>query len=279
MMPRLLRQRSSWPSSLATGLIGWNGISVIVALGLGYGSSVLELMAVASVVAVAHVVALRLLFKPLGLGRSVWRGAVWGGVAALVLLGAAYPLAAVVRDHLLAAAATALYVGAPVGVFLSYFHRDDRRIEEEAARAGRPVDYGRDAHWLDPFLYGAAGYALAYAAPSAGLVLAAAVVGSFVGVVAAGVSHFFLSRWGNAAWTAAPATAVGAGLGAASGFLFRGHAAEAMADVYLLGAAAGALTFLATSLVGRFLAKREAEAEAAAAGGTMGAGDPGDADG
>jgi hypothetical protein len=115
---------------------------------------------------------------------------------------------ATLRQHPWLALATAVYVGIPVGGFLSYFHRDDRAIEAEAA--GRPVDYGRDAHWLDPFVYGALAYEIALVPRTPEVAISAAVVGMIVGVVAAGVSHFILSRWGNAPATIPAAKPVGA---------------------------------------------------------------------
>ena len=81
------------------------------------------------------------------------------------------------------------YIGAPVGAFLSYFRADDARIEAAARAQGRPVDYGRDAHWLDPFAYGAAAYLAVFLPRTLAAGVATAIVGAMVGVVAAGVSH------------------------------------------------------------------------------------------
>src|SRR6185503_2502788 len=138
---------------------------------------------------------------------------------------------------------TGVYVGIPVGAFLSYFHRDDRKVQDEAKAAGKPVDYGRDAHWLDPFVYGAIAYEVALLPRSADLAISAAVVGMIVGVVAAGVSHFILSKWGNSAATIPAAMAAGAAIGAPTGLLFRGYAESLLLPPLVVGAVAGALTF------------------------------------
>src|SRR5205085_11201905 len=82
--------------------------------------------------------------------------------------------------------AAGAFIGGNVGLYLAYFHQDDRKIEA----AGR--DYGRDAHWLDPFAYGAAAYLLAFLPASVALGVSAFAVGAMVGVVAAATSHFIL---------------------------------------------------------------------------------------
>jgi len=159
--------------------------------------------------------------------------------------------------------AIGVYVGIPVGAFLSYFHRDDRKIEQTAIAAGKPVDYGRDAHWLDPFVYGAIAYELALVPQTAEVAICAGVVGMIVGVVAAGVSHFFLSRWNNGLGTILVAALAGSALGAASGLLFRNYASGMPMPPIASGAAGGALTFFVTASVGRRLALVESGAVAA----------------
>lgn len=259
MIPKVLKRRSSWPSSLVTGLIGWNAFAIITPLGLGYAGAATDLLTLASIAAFGQVVLLRLGFGPLRMARAVWVGAVWGTVTAVVIVAAEMAIFPLARSHWLVALLIGVYVGPAVGAFLSYFHRDDRRIE--AAAQGRDVDYGRDAHWLDPFLYGAVAYLVAFVPRTLELAIISAVVGSFVGVAAAGVSHFFLSRSGNAAWTIPVAGATGAAIGAASGFLFRNHQSLLLLRWPLAGAIAGALTFALTAAVGRLLARRERIAE------------------
>jgi uncharacterized membrane protein YeaQ/YmgE (transglycosylase-associated protein family) len=252
-----LRRRSSWPSSIATGLIGWVGFAIIVPLALGYAGSLRELFRLAVIAAVAQVVMLRAGFKLLRLDRGLVAGAAWGGVTAAAIVAGEMVFSPALRAHPYIAMATGVYVGIPVGAFLSYFHRDDRAIEAEAASAGRPVEYGRDAHWLDPFVYGALAYEVALLPRTPEVAISAAVAGMIVGVVAAGVSHFVFSRWGNAAGTIPAAMLVGAVLGAPTGLLFRAYAASLFLPLAAAGALAGALTFLATAAVGRRLAMRE----------------------
>lgn len=78
-----------------------------------------------------------------------------------------------------------------------------------------------------------------------------------VGVVAAGVSHFFLSKWDNSEATIPLGTVAGAMLGVPTGFLFRSYASSLMLPLPIEGAIAGALTFLATAVAGRRLAATE----------------------
>jgi hypothetical protein len=244
------RRRSSWPSSLVTGLIGWLGVAVLGALAAGW-RGLGPLLAAGAIAAVVQVVVLRLASVGRGVPYGVGLGAVTGAA-----LGAGAPLAFALPP-LAACAGAGAFIGANVGLYLAYFARDDRKIEEEARARGGPVDYGRDAHWLDPFAYGAAAYLLAFLPRSVELAGAAVAVGAMVGVAAAATSHFVLSMAGSAAWTIPVAALAGAVAGAASGWLFRGF--ELPAPWAAHGAAAGALAFGVTAAVGRVLARREAE--------------------
>ncbi len=197
MAPNVLERRSSWPSSFATGLIGWIGFSVVAALALGYDGSFGTIALAASLAAVVQVVLLRVTFFSLRLDKRIWLATLWGGVTAAAITGLEALLFEVVRENLITSIVVGVYIGAPVGSFLSYFYRDDRQIESEARDRGVAVGYGRDAHWLDPFVYGAALYLIALLPRTADLAVLAAVVGSITGVFAAGASHFVLSRWNN----------------------------------------------------------------------------------
>jgi hypothetical protein len=143
-------------------------------------------------------------------------------------------------------------------LFLVYFNRDDRRIEREAAEQNKRADYGRDAHWLEPFFFGAVAYLIGFMPGSFDLALIVLVVGAVSGVVAAGVSHFFIF--------AAPRTSVlpvvlsvlaGAVQGTLSGLLFRTFGAEFFLSPLVHGAIAGSLTYLMTAIRGRSLASGE----------------------
>ena len=254
-MPQVLKRRSSWPSSFVTALIGWNGFATIAALAFGRAPLLPRLLAIATVCAIVQVVALRgrlhLARRPDGLAG----GAVAGAVTALVLALVAMAVLPELARHPVITSLVAAYIGAPVGVFLSYFRRDDARIAEAHA-PGRRVDYGRDAHWLDPFAYGAAAYLVVFAPGTLWLGLATAIVGAMAGVVAAGVSHFFLSRLENAPITIPIAAVAGVPLGAVTGWLLRAGVPFAAAAT-TRGLIAGGLCFAITAAVGRRLAARE----------------------
>ena len=146
-----------------------------------------------------------------------------------------------------------------VGLFLSYFYRDDRKIEAEAAAANQPVDYGRDANWLEPFFFGAVAYLIAFVPRSTDLALIVAVIGAVSGVVAAGVSHFFVfSKARQSMLPILLCLVAGAVQGALSGLLFLAFATELFLSPIIHGAVAGALTYLMTAIRGRSLAGTEA---------------------
>jgi hypothetical protein len=253
-MPEALRRRSSWPSSFVTALIGWNGFATVGALAFGRGALLPALLPIVSVCAVVQVLALRALFGVARSSGGLAAGAVVGAVTALLMMPAVMALIPDLGRHPIVTLAIAGYIGAPVGIFLAYFRRDDARIEA-AARDG-VVDYGRDAHWLDPFIYGALAYLVVYLPTAPWSALTIAVVGAMVGVVAAGVSHFFLARFDNAPITIPIAAVAGAPLGAATGWLLRAAARAPVASL-VSGVLAGGLCFAVTAAVGRRLAARE----------------------
>jgi hypothetical protein len=257
MLPAL-QQRSSWPSSFLTGLIGWNGFIVILGLALGDTAPVGILFLAASVIAVAQVLLLRVAFFALRLDRGVPAGLIWGAISGGALMGIACDALVSLRAHYLAWLPAALYIGLAVGGFLSYFYRDDRRIASDAQGGAGPIDYGRDAHWLEPFGFGAVVYLLVFLPRSLDLAIAALVVGAMSGVVAAGISHFLLFARSRASWLPV-LLGVGAGLaqGAISGLLFQRYAGQLALAPLALGAVAGLLTYLTTALRGRALARRE----------------------
>jgi hypothetical protein len=271
MTPRVLQRRSSLPSSFLTGLIGWAGFMVIVGmivkLVFGDAPPAGWLLFVGALAAAAQVSLLRALFFPLGLQRGAPAGLAWGGVTGGAIIAAAIYLSPTLRRHYVIWALDGIYIGVAVGLFLSYFYRDDRRIEEGAAAADRAVDYGRDAHWLEPFAFGAVAYLVAFAPRSADVGATAFVVGAISGVVAAGVSHFFLnSVWRASALPVVLCVAAGVAQGALSGTLFRPYQDELFFHRLAHGAAAGALTYLVTALRGRSLARTEAGVEPGAGG-------------
>jgi hypothetical protein len=268
MTPKVLQRRSSLPSSFLTGLIGWVGFLVLVGmiLRLVFGDAPPAgwLLFVGVLAALAQVSILRAAFFPLGLQRGTTAGLLWGGATGGAIIAGAIYLSPTLRRHYVVWALDGIYVGVAVGLFLSYFHRDDRRIEGGAA--GGPVDYGRDAHWLEPFAFGALAYLVAFAPRSADVAATAFVVGAISGVVAAGVSHFFLNSVARESMLPVVlSVAAGIAQGALSGVLFRPYQDELFFHRLAHGAIAGALTYFVTALRGRSLARAEAGGEYAAA--------------
>jgi hypothetical protein len=263
----MFKQRSSWPSSFVTGLIGWNGFLIIAALAFGAAASPVALFAAGTAAAVVQVLLLRLAFFALRLDKGLAYGAIWGAVTAAAIIVAERALIPALTPRFAIWFFMAVYVGPAVGAFLSYFHRDDRAIEAEAAPGG-PVDYGRDAHWLEPFGFGAAAYLLAFAPRSADIALSAAVVGAMSGVFAAGASHFVLfSKLRKSAAPFVVGLIGGAAQGAVTGLLFRRFAADLWLPPVAVGAIAGVLTYAMTIMRGHHLARREADEETPAAEG------------
>ena len=257
----VLKQRSSWPSSILTGLIGWNGFLIIVALAFGYPTPPSVLFLVGTLAAVVQVVALRLLFFVLKLDRGLAYGAVWGAITAGLIFWGESVLFPQLTEHFLVWFLTAVYIGPAVGAFLSYFYRDDQEIEA-AATPGQPVDYGRDGHWLEPFAFGAVAYLLVFMPRTADLALSAVVVGAMSGVFAAGASHFVLfSRVRRSALPFVIGLVGGAVQGAVSGLLFRGFTDALWQDPLYVGAGAGVLTYLLTTARGYSLACEEGDVE------------------
>ena len=124
-----LKRRSSWPSSFLTGLIGWNGFFIILAIILGDVRSAGNIFSLATLAAIAQVFVLRLLFFIFRMDRSMLAGGIAGGLTGLVLAFVELRLTSLFDRHPMIWLLNALYIGIAVGLFLSYFYRDDRRIE------------------------------------------------------------------------------------------------------------------------------------------------------
>ncbi len=255
-----LERRSSWPSSFVTSLVGWISFSIMVPLAFGYSGPPWPLLMIAVVMAILQVLILRLAFFALRMNRGLWIGALWGGLTGALLIWTGEQFFPLLRDRPIMWLANGIYIGLAVGAFLSYFYRDDREIEVSAQHAGKSPQYGRDAHWLEPFAFGALAYLIVFLPRSPGLAVYVLVVGAFSGVFAAGSSHFSPDRWKGSKVMLLLILAVGSLLGVLSSLLFRQFAAEFRGDYWLLGAVAGFLTYLSTFLRGRSLARREAHA-------------------
>lgn len=252
------QQRSSWPSGLLTGLIGWLGWIFIGPLIFGITVDIKTQLLVAIPSAIIQVLALRLLFFVLQMHRHLFVGIFWGLATAIGLYFAAVHFFPGLNEHRFYWLLIYAYVGAPVGGFLSYFYRDDHKLHEEQKNEAQ-VNYGRDAHWLEPFGFGVAAYLLAYLPfTDAQFALNIIITGAVSGVAAAGASHFSPDKWKRSYLLLGLLILVlGAAQGALTGLLFR-HYDETLAGNYVLkGMAGGVLTYLITFLRGRRLAYKE----------------------
>src|SRR6185369_9177816 len=88
------------------------------------------------------------------------------------------------------------------------------------------------------------------------------VIGAVSGVVAAGVSHFFIfTAPRKSVWPVLLCVVAGAAQGALSGLLFRPFEPKLLFSPLVHGAVAGSLTYLLTAIRGRSLATGEMTAD------------------
>jgi len=252
-----LKRRSSWPSSFVTGLIGWNGFFIILAVILGDVSTG-KVLIFGSLAATAQVLILRLLFFVLRMDRSMLAGGVWGGITGAIVVIFEMQITSLFASHAVAWLLNAIYIGIAVGLFLVYFYRDDRKIENEASENGAAINYGRDAHWLEPFFFGVVAYVVAFVPSSLDSAAVILVVGAVSGVVAAGVSHFFIFRTPRGSTVPVfLCILIGVIQGALSGLLLRRFEGDLFFSPLIHGTIAGSLTYLMTAVRGRALAAKE----------------------
>lgn len=250
------QQRSSWPSSFLTGLIGWMGL-FLGPLIFGFKESVNFLFILAIISATVHVLFLRLAFFILKMNKHIFVGAFWGLMSAVMMYWITVQFCPNIRDHQLAWLLTYANIGLPIGGFLSYFYIDDREL---LTATGKKRDhYGRDAHWLEPFAYGAIGYLVAFFPFSnLNLTINVLIVGALIGVSSAGLSHFTGDHWKKSLVTLFLAVVlIGTIQGCVSGWLFRVYADILPFSPILHGIVGGILTDLITFLRGRQLALKE----------------------
>lgn len=251
----MLQKRSSWASAIATGIIGWNSFVVILALALGYRGSAATLILLAALNGIAQPVILKAAFRLLQMDRKLMNGFIWGSITGALAICVELPFVSLFREHAILWILNGIYIGFAVGGFLSYFYRDDKEVEAEAAAAQTKVEYGRDAHWLEPFGFGAAAYLLVFLPRSVDMGVFLLIVGAMVGVFAAGGSHFSGDKWKTSVAATLLFAAIGSLFGLASGLLFRQYQDALFAPPPALGAIAGTITFLVTFLRGKRLAR------------------------
>src|SRR4029078_11372844 len=121
--PRVLKRRSSWPSSVVPALLGWSGFATVAALGFGRAPRLPSLLGVASACAVIQVLALRARLRAAPRPDGVLAGCVSGALTALFLAPGAMAALAELASHPWVTLRVAVYIGAPVAPFLFDFRR------------------------------------------------------------------------------------------------------------------------------------------------------------
>jgi hypothetical protein len=240
-----------------TSLIGWNSFFIIVALALGYSGSAFFLLGFASLHGILQILIFKSLFNPLKIYQRFIYGVIWGGVIGGAQMAAQLFLHPFFTPHPIAWLLNGIYMGAAIGGILVYFHQDDRKIESELGTGEGAGNYGRDAHWLEPFGFGAICYLIVFIPKTIDLGIFIVVVGAWVGVISAAGSHFSPDGLKKSVGAIFLFSIIGGGMGLASGLLFRQFAFNLYASPLLIGAGSGALTFLVTILRGRGLALKE----------------------
>jgi hypothetical protein len=257
------KQRSSFPSSILTGLVGWIGFIFIGPLIFGFKVSAETLFLLGLGSSIVQVIFLRLAFYMLQMQRHILVGAFWGLVTAIGIYYATTIFYAALKEHQLYWLLIYAYIGAPVGAFLSYFFLDDKKIFDAIGGQKPDTNFGRDAHWLEPFGFGAVAYLIAFIPfTHLDLTVNVFIVGAMSGVFAAGASHFSPDKWKQ---SFVLITLIILGLGCLQGFLtgllFRSYADQLYTSNLIHGMIGGVITYLMTFARGRQLASKEAKGE------------------
>jgi hypothetical protein len=257
------KQRSSIPSSIVTSLVGWVGFIFVGPLIFGFPVSALHLFILGVCSALVQVAILRIGFFVFQMQRHILVGAFWGLITAVAMYYITRQFDIELKNHHLAWVLIYAYIGAPVGAFLSYFYIDDKKIFDENNSQPQNTNYGRDAHWLEPFGFGAMAYVIVFL-PFAGIdvFVNVFIVGAISGVFAAGASHFSPDSWKQSYATLAIIILVVGGIqGFLTGLLLRSYSEAFYANHLILGVGSGVLTYLMTFARGRQLAGKEVRGE------------------
>lgn len=254
------KQRSSLPSSILTGLVGWLGFMFVGPLIFGFTAPPLWLFLVGLISALAQVLFLRLSFFILQMQRHILVGAFWGLATVIVMYFITSYLYPGMKAHNFYWILIYAYIGAPIGGFLSYFYKDDKKIFDENGGQHPDTDFGRDAHWLEPFGFGAIAYLIVFFPfTHFDATINVFIVGAISGVAAAGASHFSPDKWKYSLSSILLIILVmGTLQGLVTGLLLRSYSQELYANYLILGIGGGILTYLITFIRGRQLAIKEA---------------------
>lgn len=248
------------PSSILTGCVGWLGFLFVGPLIFGFTAAPLWQFLVGLISALVQVLFLRLAFFVLQMQRHILVGAFWGLITVIAMYYLTAYLYPEMKEHRFYWILIYAYIGAPIGGFLSYFYKDDKKIFDENGGKQPDTDFGRDAHWLEPFGFGAIAYLIAFF-PFAHLdvTINVFIVGAISGVAAAGASHFSPDKWKYSLWSILLIILVmGTFQGLVTGLLLRSYSKQFYANHLILGIAGGILTYLITFIRGRQLAIKEA---------------------
>lgn len=244
-----------------TGLVGWLGFIFIGPLIFGFRVPSEIQFPLAIGLAVVQVAFLRIAFFLLQMQRHILIGAFWGLVTAVGLYYASAMFIDVLKENQLYWLLTYVYAGAPIGGFLSYFYIDDKKIFDETGGQSPETNFGRDAHWMEPFGFGAIAYLIAFFPfGHLDLTINVLIVGAISGVAAAGASHFSPDKWKQSFMLLALIILfLGAVQGLVTGVLFRSYADELYTSHFIHGMIGGVITYLMTITRGRQLAIKEAQ--------------------
>lgn len=257
------KQRSSIPSSFITGFVGWLGFIFVGTLVFGFRVASELLFLVAIISTIVQVGFLRAGFFMFQMQRHILVGAFWGLISAVALYYATAAFVPELRENSLYWLLIYAYIGAPVGGFLSYFYIDDKKIFDATGGQTPETKFGRDAHWLEPFVFGAVAYVLVYLPfSSVDAFVNVFIVGAVSGVFSAGASHFSPDKWKRSFMLISLIIIVMGSLqGYLTGLLLRAYSDEFYTGHLVLGMGSGVLTYLMTFARGRYLANKEAKGE------------------
>lgn len=249
------------PSSFVTGFVGWIGFIFIGPLIFGFkiSANILFLLGLCS--AIVQILVLRLGFFVLQMQKHILVGTFWGLFTAIGIYFTTIIFYPALKEHQFYWLLIYAYIGAPVGAFLSYFFIDDKKIFNVVGGEKPETNFGRDAHWLEPFGFGVIAYLIAFFPfTHFNLFINVFIVGAMSGVFAAGASHFSPDKWKQSfGLLAIIILGLGSFQGFLTGLLLRTYADQLYTNNLVHGIIGGVITYAMTFARGRQLAIKEAK--------------------